>query len=176
MLGEAWEDIHQTWIHRLGNLTLVGYDKNSAMSNRPFCEKLCDPKGFKYTAVRLNHYIREQDKWTVDEMRERGAQLAQNAVGIWPYPEADMGMVQNKNVTELQERSDRRDSTSLKMNGSVRQLLKHLEESIATLGESIPVIEYRSVCFYEQLRRLFRGVATDGRIGESITPSAVRRS
>ena len=149
MLGEDWEDIHQTWIHRLGNLTLVGYDKNTAMSNRPFYEKLCDPKGFKYTAVRLNHHIREQDKWTVDEMRERGAQLAQNAVGIWPYPEADLGMVRNKNVAELQARSDRRDLTSLKMNDPVRQLMEHLDEGIATLGESIRVMVHRSACYYD---------------------------
>ncbi len=148
MLGEDWVDIHQTWIHRLGNLTLVGYDKNSAMSNRPFSEKLHDPKGFKYTAVRLNHYIREQDKWTVDEMRERGAQLAQNAVEIWPYPEADMGMVQNKDVAELQARSNRLDLTSRKMNDPVHQLMKHLDEGIATLGKSIPVLENRSRCYY----------------------------
>ena len=149
MLGEDWEEVHQTWIHRLGNLTLVGYDKNSAMSNRPFCKKLQDPNGFKFTAVRLNHYIREQDKWTVDEMRSRGVQLAQRALGIWPFPQADMGMVRNKNVAELQARSDLRDSGSLTMSDSVRGLLEHLEGAIATLGESISVIENRSVCFYD---------------------------
>ena len=149
MLGEGWEEVHRTWLHRLGNLTLVGYDKNSAMSNRPFCKKLCDPKGFKFTAVRLNHYIREQDQWTVYEMRARGVQLAQSAVGIWPFPQADMGMVRNKNVAELQARSAVRDSSSLTMSDSVRGLLEHLEEAIATLGESIPVIENRSVCFYD---------------------------
>ena len=33
MLGDKWEDVHQTWLHRLGNLTLTAY--NSAYSNRP---------------------------------------------------------------------------------------------------------------------------------------------
>ena len=149
MLGEGWEQVHQTWLHRLGNLTLVGYDKNIAMSNRPFPEKQCDPKGFKYTAVRLNYYIREQDEWTGDEMLERGAQLARSAVGIWPFPQADVGMVQDKNVAELQARSALGNSGSLTMGGPVRQLLDHLEALVGTLGESIPVVENRSVCFYD---------------------------
>ena len=119
------------------------------MSNRPFSKKLWDPKGFKFTAVRLNHFIREQGKWTVDEMRARGVQLAHSAVGIWPFPQADMGMVRNKNVAELQARSNLRDSSSLTMSDSVRGLLEHLEGAIATLGESISVIENRSVCFYD---------------------------
>ena len=75
MLGDDWEKVHETWLHRLGNLSLVGYDKNGAMSNRPFWQKLNDPKGFKYTAVRLNHYIRDQKEWTVDQMRTRGSQF-----------------------------------------------------------------------------------------------------
>ena len=149
MLGEGWEEVHQTWLHRLGNLTLVGYDKNSSMSNRPFAEKKCHPNGFKYTAVRLNHYIRERDKWTVDEMRERGAQLAQGAVRIWPFPQADVGMVQDKNVAELQARSADGDSSNLTMGGSVRQLLEYLEALVSNLGKTIPVIEHRSVCFYD---------------------------
>ena len=149
MLGEGWEHVHRSWLHRLGNLTLVGYDKNIAMSNRPFREKQCDPKGFKYTAVRLNYYIREQDEWTADEMLERGTQLARSAVLIWPFPQADVGMIQDKNVAELQGRSALRDSGSLTMGGSVRQLLEHLESLVGTLGEYIPVVENRSVCFYD---------------------------
>ena len=149
MLGEGWEEVHQTWLHRLGNLTLVGYDKNSAMSNRPFHEKKCHPKGFKYTAVRLNYYIREQNEWTVEQMGQRGVQLAHSALEIWPYPPADMEMVQDKNVAELQARSAADDSSGLTMGGSVRQLLEHLEALVGTLGESIPVIEHRSVCFYD---------------------------
>ena len=149
MLGENWEEVHQTWLHRLGNLTLVGYDKNGPMSNRPFREKNCHPMGFKYTAVRLNHYIRDQHEWTVEQMRERGVRVARRALGIWPYPQADVGMVQNKNVAELQARSDLRDLSTLRMSESVRRLLEHLETSIGTLGESIPVIENRSVCFYD---------------------------
>ena len=136
-------------LSRLPYSANFGYYKNIAMSNRPFPEKQCDSQGFKYTAVRLNYYIRDRDVWTGDEMLERGAQLARSAVGIWPFPQADVGMVQDKNVAELQARSALGNSGSLTMGSSVRQLLDHLEALVGTLGESIPVIEHRSVCFYD---------------------------
>lgn len=91
MLGDGWEDVHRTWLHRLGNLTLVGYDKNSAMSNRPFREKLEHTKGFKYTAVRLNHYVRDQDKWTVDQMEMRGASWPDVRWGCGHFPKPIWG-------------------------------------------------------------------------------------
>ena len=34
MLGENWKEVPKTWLHRLGNLTLTGY--NSKYSDRPF--------------------------------------------------------------------------------------------------------------------------------------------
>ena len=37
MLGANWADIQRQWLHRLGNLTLTGY--NSKYSDRPFAEK-----------------------------------------------------------------------------------------------------------------------------------------
>jgi hypothetical protein len=37
MLGENWRDVQREWLHRLGNLTLTGY--NSTYSDRSFAEK-----------------------------------------------------------------------------------------------------------------------------------------
>jgi Protein of unknown function (DUF1524) len=37
MLGDNWKDAQKTWLHRLGNLTLTGY--NTKYSDRPFDEK-----------------------------------------------------------------------------------------------------------------------------------------
>ena len=84
MLGEDWEKIHQGWLHRLGNLTLTGY--NSRYSNLPFEEKKTIPNGFNESAVRLNFYIRNQSEWTVSQIEERGKQLAERALKIWPHP------------------------------------------------------------------------------------------
>ena len=84
MLGDDWERLHSEWLHRLGNLTLTGY--NPAMSNRPFHEKKTIPGGFNQSAVRLNQYVREQEVWTEAQMAERGRRLAERALQIWPYP------------------------------------------------------------------------------------------
>ena len=37
MLADNWKDVQKTWLHRLGNLTLTGY--NTKYSDRPFDEK-----------------------------------------------------------------------------------------------------------------------------------------
>ena len=48
MLGKDWEEVHKTWLHRLGNLTLTAY--NSTYSNRPFEEKKTITGGFEQSA------------------------------------------------------------------------------------------------------------------------------
>jgi uncharacterized protein with ParB-like and HNH nuclease domain len=74
MLGPEWSTTQKTWIHRLGNLTLTGY--NSEYSDRSFDEKKTIKGGFNDSSVRLNKYIREQSKWSVSEMEARGKELA----------------------------------------------------------------------------------------------------
>ena len=149
MLGDDWENVHSTWLHRLGNLTLVGYQNNISYSNRPFDEKKSIPDGFNETAVRLNLYVRDQERWTARQMEERGTELARRALEIWPYPQVDMRLVRDKDVAELRSRSSQRDASSLSMSAAVRGVLEALQESIGTLGETIPVIENRSVCYYD---------------------------
>ena len=149
MLGVDWEEVHRTWLHRLGNLTLVGYERNISMSNLPFEDKKRHPKGFETTAVRLNYYVRKQPEWTAKQMQERGAELAGRAVKIWPYPEADIGLVRDKDVAELRSRSASRDVSSLRMSGPVRGLLESLQGSICLLVDNISVVENVSLCLYD---------------------------
>lgn len=87
MLGEDWAQVHEDWLHRLGNLTLTGF--NSVYSNSPFEVKKTIPNGFNESAVRLNHFVRNQEEWTATQMEERGKRLAQRALLIWPYPQAN---------------------------------------------------------------------------------------
>ena len=85
MLGEDWEQVHENWLHRLGNLTLTGF--NSEYSNSPFEVKKTRPNGFNESAVRLNLFVRNQSEWTATQMEECGKLLAQRALQIWPYPQ-----------------------------------------------------------------------------------------
>ena len=74
MLGENWKDVQKTWLNRLGNLTLTGY--NSTYSDRRFAEKKTVAGGFSDSSVRLNRFVREQPVWTAEEISSRTEALA----------------------------------------------------------------------------------------------------
>ncbi len=147
MLGDDWEDVHQTWLHRLGNLTLTAY--NSSYSNKSFEEKKTIKGGFEQSAVRLNEYVRKQSQWTVRQMEERGHILAERAVAIWPHHDADEKLIFKDKLRELCARGAAQSTESLAMNESVRELLYSIRDSIRELGESIEVVERKSLCFYD---------------------------
>ena len=86
-LGEDYEDIHNTWLHRLSNLTLTGY--NSKYSNSPFLEKRDMPHGFKDSGLRINQWIAQKERWGLVELEERGQHLQKRVIEIWTYPVSD---------------------------------------------------------------------------------------
>ena len=146
MVGEDWKEIHGTWLHRLGNLTLTAY--NSRYGNSPFHVKQTVDGGFQQSAVRLNEYVRNQTEWTEVQMETRRRQLIERALGIWPFHRADKNSIQEAAVCELETRAARRDATSLDMSEHVRKLLSRIQESVREFGDVIEVIERRSVCCY----------------------------
>ena len=84
-LGDDYEDIHETWLHRLANLTLTAY--NSKYSNNTFADKRDMDKGFRQSGLRMNTWIAAQEKWTLAELEERCKLLVSRALNIWPMPE-----------------------------------------------------------------------------------------
>lgn len=84
-LGENYEEIYNFWCHKLANLTFTAY--NSQYSNLPFSEKRDMENGFKQSAIRLNSWIAQQDKWDEDKLRERNLMLVEASLSIWPYPQ-----------------------------------------------------------------------------------------
>ena len=83
-LGPEWKQVHERWLHSLGNLTLTGY--NSEYSDRPFCEKRDMQGGFKESPLRLNERLGALDTWNEDTIQERAEQLAAKAVHVWTPP------------------------------------------------------------------------------------------
>ncbi len=83
-LGDDYEDIHEIWLHRLANLTLTAY--NSKYSNNSFADKRDMDKGFRYSGLRMNTWIANQEKWTLAELEERRELLVSRALNIWPMP------------------------------------------------------------------------------------------
>ena len=147
MLGQNWEEDHKAWLHRLGNLTLTAY--NSTYSNRSFEEKKTIKGGFDQTAVRLNQYVRSQDRWTVAEMEERGRLLAFRALDTWPHHDADETLVLEDELQDLRRLSARRGPEDLIMDAPVASILYGVRDAIRELGESIEIVERRSLCFYD---------------------------
>ncbi len=146
MLGDGWEAAHQEWIHRLGNLTLTGY--NSTLSNRLFHEKKTIDGGFDQSAARLNQYVRNQQVWTVTEMNERGRSLAQIALNIWPHHGADEELLRKRDIAALREKAAQRNVDNLRITSAARVLLNTALAEIRKIGDVIEVIERGSVCCY----------------------------
>lgn len=89
MLGPNAEQIHATWLHTLGNLTLTGY--NSEFSNHSFDEKKEENErypGYRQSNIQLTREIANHTNWTETEIKLRGQALVREAVSIWIGPDA----------------------------------------------------------------------------------------
>lgn len=84
MLGSNWREVHKTYLHTIGNLTLTAY--NSEMSDNAFMFKMDMEGGFKESALRLNAYVVKQNEWNEQRIKERAILLAEKAKQIWAYP------------------------------------------------------------------------------------------
>lgn len=98
MLGSDWKSVHETWLHRLGNLSLTGY--NSTYSDRSFPEKQSIEGGFNDSPLRLNRFIREQSAWNAMAIEQRGKQLAAKALKVWPPLVVDPLAVKQRELDE----------------------------------------------------------------------------
>ena len=78
-LGVNWHEDHSTWVHTIGNLTLTGY--NPELSNKPFAEKKAILSKSNFA---LNESLQTYDDWNADTIQQRGRELAERAVKIWP--------------------------------------------------------------------------------------------
>jgi predicted transport protein len=78
--------VQEEWLHRLGNLTLTGY--NPELSDRPFLDKRDHQEGgFCTSPLRLNQGLGQLERWDVDAMRQRGETLAARALDVWASPQ-----------------------------------------------------------------------------------------
>ena len=147
MLGPDWKTTQKTWVHRIGNLTLTGY--NSTYSDRPFDEKKTISGGFEQSSVRLNKFVREQPKWGVEEIEKRGEILADRALKIWPVLQVDPALVEKAKQTELRELAQRRDVAKVPMSIPARALFEQISERIKQIDPSIlELAEAKSVSYH----------------------------
>ena len=94
-LGTNAAEIHATWLHRLANLTLTGY--NPALSNNTFSEKR-DAKegGYKASGLKMNQKIATKQSWGLPELEERNQEMMALATEIWSYTKTDFKPIEKE--------------------------------------------------------------------------------
>lgn len=87
-LGDNWELTHSKYKDTVGNLTLTAY--NSDYSNLSFAKKKSlQDKGFLYSKLSLNSYIKTCEVWTEKQITARAQKLYEWAEKIWQTPLTD---------------------------------------------------------------------------------------
>lgn len=149
MLGEQWRDIQQVWLHRLGNLTLSGF--NSELQAAPFQKKRdLKPGGYADSSVWLNLELAKLDRWTPVEMEARGQQLAKLALKVWPALKADGAAIKQARLDDAVQAASGKTRADLKCDDAVRIWLDKLADFAVALGDNVTeVVSSRSIVLHE---------------------------
>lgn len=79
-IWKVQKEIHEKYLWRLGNLTLLGSGFNESISNRHFSEK---KDKYKQSLIKLNEYICNFNFWNETTIEERSTYLADIACCVW---------------------------------------------------------------------------------------------
>ncbi|GAA9879191.1 DUF262 and DUF1524 domain-containing protein [Helicobacter pylori] len=134
-LGENFQEIHDKYLHTIGNLTLTGY--NSEYSNNSFQEKRDMEKGFKDSPLRLNHGLRDLKSFGEEEIKKRANDLADLALKIWTYPSLDAETLEKYKPKKDKKEKEVYDLSSYKFGSHSRELFDILRKEIKALDERI---------------------------------------
>lgn len=137
-LGDNYEEIHEKYLHTLGNLTLTLY--NSEMSNKSFNEKKTIDGGFIDSKLDLNKKIAQMDSWGGEEIENRSKDLTNEITKIWKYPgktEEITEIIETIDETEDFEDYTLDDFTDLEERTLPRQLADSLNLMILNIDSSI---------------------------------------
>jgi uncharacterized protein with ParB-like and HNH nuclease domain len=86
-LGEKWKNIHEGYLHTIGNLTLIAEGPNESIKNKLFQDKKTG--WYKFSNISLTKEINNTwTEWKEAEIQQRGNTLADRAIKIWPRPNA----------------------------------------------------------------------------------------
>ena len=134
-LGGDWKATQQAWVHRLGNLTLTGY--NSTYSDRSLTEKQSIAGGFKQSSVRLNQDVRDMSTWNAAMIDERGKRLAAQALAIWARSPVAPDHVRETEQEELRRVASKWSLDKVVVVDEVRALFEKMRERIVALDKSV---------------------------------------
>ena len=99
MLGPDWQAVQEKYLHRLGNLTLTGY--NSELSDHSFLEKRDRVGGFRDSHLRLNKTLAALERFGALELEQRGEALAQRALDVWPVARPSSALLSSLSAAKV---------------------------------------------------------------------------
>ncbi|WP_121292857.1 DUF262 and DUF1524 domain-containing protein [Helicobacter pylori] len=134
-LGENFQEIHDKYLHTIGNLTKTGY--NSEYSNKSFQEKQGMEKGFKDSPLRLNQGLRDLKSFGEEEIKKRANDLADLALKIWTYPKLDAETLEKYKPKKDKKEKEVYNLSSYKFGSHSRELFDILSKGIKALDERI---------------------------------------
>ncbi len=134
-LGENFQEIHNKYLHTIGNLTLTGY--NSEYSNKSFQEKRDMEGGFKDSPLRLNQGLRDLESFGEEEIKKRANDLADLALKIWTYPNLNAETLEKYKPKKDKKEKKVYDLNSYKFSSHSRELFDILSKEIKALDEKI---------------------------------------
>ncbi len=123
-LGENFQEIHNKYLHTIGNLTLTGY--NPEYSNKSFQEKRDMEKGFKDSSLRLNQGLRDLKFFGEEEIKKRANDLADLTLKIWTYPKLDAETLEKYKPKKDKKEKKVYDLSSYKFGSHSRELFDKL--------------------------------------------------
>ncbi|GAA6931227.1 DUF262 and DUF1524 domain-containing protein [Helicobacter pylori] len=142
-LGENFQEIHNKYLHTIGNLTLTGY--NSEYSNKSFQEKRDMEGGFKDSPLRLNQSLKNLESFGEEEIKKRANDLADLALKIWTYPKLDAETLEKYKPKKDKKEKKVYDLSSYKFGSHSRELFDILRKGIKALDEKI-VEKFNKMC------------------------------
>ncbi|GAA9081280.1 DUF262 and DUF1524 domain-containing protein [Helicobacter pylori] len=134
-LGENFQEIHNKYLHTIGNLTLTGY--NDKYSNKSFQEKRDMEGGFKDSPLRLNQSLKNLESFGEEEIKKRANDLADLALKIWTYPNLDAETLEKYKPKKDKKEKKVYDLSSYKFGSHSRELFDILSKGIKALDEKI---------------------------------------
>ncbi|GAA7257601.1 DUF262 and DUF1524 domain-containing protein [Helicobacter pylori] len=134
-LGENFQEIHDKYLHTIGNLTLTGY--NDKYRNNSFQEKQGMEKGFKDSPLRLNQGLRDLESFGKEEIKKRANDLADLALKIWTYPNLNAETLEKYKPKKDKKEKKVYDLSSYKFGSHSRELFDILSKEIKALDERI---------------------------------------
>ncbi|MFT2678321.1 DUF262 domain-containing protein [Helicobacter pylori] len=134
-LGENFQEIHNKYLHTIGNLTLTGY--NNEYSNKSFQGKQGMEKGYKDSPLRLNQGLRDLESFGEEEIKKRANDLADLALKIWTYPKLDAETLEKYKPKKDKKEKEVYDLSSYKFSSHSRELFDILSKGIKALDERI---------------------------------------